>query len=149
VITVGEDQCVLPARCVNCCVNRVGCGTAMKTELTPHISKRKIKKLATQKELEIMNGIGGNRQPASGACAGHKSDGRLYGRVRMESKFTTKKSFVIKRKELDKIRGECQEFEKPVFIIDFTDAAGKTEDRWAVIPHKEWERTINEIDDNR
>lgn len=91
-----------------------------------------------------MSGIGGRVQPNSGSRPGYKSDGRLYDQVRMEAKYTTKKTFPLERADLNKVRGECQGHEKPVLVVDFKDKlTGKTEDRWAVIEYKEWEKIVH------
>jgi hypothetical protein len=143
VITVGTEECAIVPRCIDCCVNRVGSGVAMEPQINTRMSPQKKKRISRQKELGIMNDIGGRRQPASGACSGYKGDVKLEGVTRIENKFTTKNSYILKRKELNKIRSECQGYEKPAFVIDFTDAAGKTEDRWTVIQYTEWEKFIN------
>jgi hypothetical protein len=117
--------------------------------LSQRVPVKKLKRQSQRQERQIMNDIGGRVQPASGARPGYKSDGRLYDKVRMEAKLTNAKAFSLKRSDLDKVRSECQGHEKPALIIDFKNkSTGRTEDRWAVIEYKEWERIVATTDDS-
>jgi hypothetical protein len=139
-------EAALGPYCVDCILNRVlhGILNPSREAAKRKPPSNKMRRQSRKQEREIMDGIGGRVQCASGAVAGYKSDGRLHNRVRMEAKFTYAKSFSIKRSDLDKIRGECEGRESPAFVVDFKDrASGRTQDRWVMIPHKEWERMIN------
>lgn len=149
-IESGEGEGAIGPICVNCLLNRVLHGIVSPTKVkvarppTAHM-----KKLSRKQEEKVMTGVGGRRQPGSGAVPGYKGDGRLKGHIRMEAKFTYAKSFSVKRSELDKIRGECEDGEKPAFVIDFKDkGSGKTKDRWVIITHKDWENMINALAPN-
>lgn len=133
------------ARCIHCAFSKDTC-FAMAT--APPAKKRKgarLRKLAKHQDQEVMAGLEGGRvQPASGSIDGYKSDGRVYASHRIETKFTFAQTFYLERADLDKVRSECWGLERPVLIVDFKDeASGRTEDRWAVIPHKDWERYAN------
>ena len=110
----------------------------------------RVKQLCRKQDQDVMAGLDGGRvQPASGALSGYKSDGRVPGHHRVETKWTAAESFRLKRAELSKIRGECQRLEKPAMVIDFKDkATGRTEDRWVVIPHRDWEKYANAATNN-
>lgn len=113
------------------------------------MSHKRIKKASRAQELQIAWGIaGGRRQPASGAFPGHKGDVRVRDRFRIEAKFTTALSYNVRRVELQKIRSECDGYERPVFVIDFKDQNLRTEDRWALIPYQDWEKLINATHDD-
>ena len=106
--------------------------------------RKKIKKASTKQERQIMKGIGGRVQPASGAMASHKSDGRLRDKVRMEAKFTYADSYRVTLKDLNKLRSECQGSERPAFVIDFIDkSTGLRNDRWVLVTHSDWEKLVN------
>lgn len=105
------------------------------------MKRKRIKRASAAQELEIANGLeGGRRQPASGALLGHKGDVRVRDKFRIEAKFTTSKSYNVKRADLLKIRSECDGFERPVFVVDFKDQNFRTEDRWVLIPYQDWEK---------
>lgn len=96
----------------------------------------KIKKLSQKQERQVMADLGGRTQPASGAKPGHKGDGRLYGHLRMEAKFTLAESYSLKLAELAKLRSECEDMEAPVMVLDFKDrSTGREKDRWAIFPY--------------
>jgi hypothetical protein len=61
----------------------------------------------SRQERETAELIGGRVQKASGAMLSAKGDVRLKGVLRGEMKSTEKKSFILKRAVLDKIRSEC------------------------------------------
>lgn len=123
------------------------CDTAENREyLEPFKTRRrqKIKKASQKQERRIMAGIGGRVQPASGARPGYKSDGRKYGELRIEAKFTYANSYRLTLVDLNKLRSECEGPESPALVLDFKEkATGRTTDSWVVIPHAEWERIIN------
>jgi hypothetical protein len=138
-----SKEATLGPFCINCLVTRVLQG-AIDEPSFARPGAKKIRKLSRRQEHEVMNGIGGKVQPGSGCVDGYKSDGRLRDKVRVEAKFTFGTIYPVKRVDLDKIRGECQGHERPAFVIDFKErVTGKTQDRWVLIPHKDWENMIN------
>jgi hypothetical protein len=148
IINVEDIEAVLDPYCPNCLLNRVMHGFVAE-EIKSRMSAKKIRRASRKQEQQIMDGIGGRVQPGSGCVDGYKSDGRLKGRVRVEAKFTFGTIFSVKRADLDKIRGECQGRERPAFVIDFKErASGKTQDRWVLVPHKDWESMINAAADD-
>jgi len=108
--------------------------------------KRHISKL---QDKDVMDRLGGRVQPASGSLPGNKGDGRVYGRLRVETKYTTKTSYRLDLRELFKIAGEANELEVPVMIIDFKDGeSARTLGRFAVLPFHYFEKVFNETDDD-
>jgi hypothetical protein len=105
---------------------------------------RSRRRAVARQERETAELVGGRVQKASGAVLSAKSDVRLKGVLRGEMKSTEKKSFILKREVLDKIRSECVGMEKPFlslrFINPLTMAA---EDEWVVIPIEHWEHNKN------
>jgi hypothetical protein len=96
--------------------------------------------------------INGRVQPASGALAGYKGDGRVLGSHRIETKYTFASSYRLQLSDLQKIQGECYGRERPAVVIDFKDKrTGKLKARWACIPHTDWEGYANAstVDDQR
>ena len=112
-------------------------------------SRKHRKHLSKKQERRVAEGVGGRAQCGSGALPGNKGDGRVYGRLRIENKFTTKKSYSVKRSDLDKIRAECQGRETPVFQIDFRDPTfNRLEDSWVLIPEQVWRKLIRDTSDD-
>lgn len=102
------------------------------------ISKQRMRRAATQQERETAEALGGYRQTGSGARQGYKGDGRVFGRFRIENKFTTRLSFSVKLRELTKIRAECAAQEVPIFDVQFKEKGTlKTVEHWALIPWSE------------
>lgn len=107
-------------------------------------SKQRLKKASMKQEEETASALGGHRQAGSGSRPGYKGDGRVFGRFRIENKFTTAASFRLKLAELRKIRAECSNQEVPVFDVQFKDRDTlKTIDHWALVPWSEWEKRAN------
>jgi hypothetical protein len=102
---------------------------------------RALKRASVRQEKRLAESVGGRTQPGSGSRTGHKSDVRLFDRLRIEAKLTTKDSYRLALKDLSKIRGECTGRERPVFVVEFKDPQTlMTRDAWALIPLKDWER---------
>ncbi len=120
-------------------------GTIKKEfRLGREFGKQALKKAATKQEESTASDLGGHRQTGSGARAGHKGDGRVFGRFRIENKFTTAKSFGLKLAELTKIRAECAALEVPIFDVQFKDKGTlRTLDHWALVPWAEWKKRAN------
>lgn len=114
----------------------------MKPKRKRHISKIQDK--------DVMERLGGRVQPASGSLIGNKGDGRVYGRFRVETKYTTKASYRLTTAELFKIAGETNDLEVPVLVLDFKDGdSARTIGRFAVVPFTYFEKVANEADDDR
>jgi hypothetical protein len=108
---------------------------------TKKISAKKQKRASIEQETKVMAALGGRRQPGSGAIAGFKGDGRVKGEYRVEMKMTRRDSFRVTRKDLGKIRGECDGLEKPLFVMDFVDPeTGGSADRWVMMPFEEFQK---------
>lgn len=104
-----------------------------------HAPSSRLKKRSRREELKIAADIGGRAQPNSGALPGAKGDVRKRGEHRIESKITGSRQYILTRKLLDKIRGECAMGEKPAFIITFIHKQTlREEDRWVCIPYEDW-----------
>jgi len=100
---------------------------------------KKLRKRARRTEIEIAEDIGGKAQKNSGALPWAKGDVRKKGEHRIEAKTTTRKQYVLKRSELDKIRSECGYGEKPTFIVTFINPeTHRKEDQWALTPYEDW-----------
>lgn len=111
----------------------------------PRAPSRRIRKLSQKQERGVMTELGGRTQPGSGSRPGHKGDGRIFDKYRIEMKLTMSRTFALTRDILNKIRGECSGKEEPVVVVDFKDkATGRTEDRWCVIQYKEFKRIIGD-----
>jgi hypothetical protein len=103
------------------------------------VSKKAQKRASVRQEVEVMEALGGRRQTGSGAVGHLKGDGRVRGKWRVEMKYTRKDSYRVERKELGKIRGECEGLEKPLFVIDFQNGqTGNLEDRWVLVPYEDF-----------
>lgn len=58
-------------------------------------------------ERSVAEDVGGRLQPGSGAPEFYKGDVRKAGDLRVEAKTTSKMTFALKARELDKIRNEA------------------------------------------
>lgn len=102
------------------------------------------KKISMQQEETSAADLGGHRQTGSGSRIGYKGDGRVFGRFRIENKFSTGKEFRLKLADLRKIRAECAALEVPVYDVQFRDAGTlKVIDHWALVPWSEWKKRAN------
>lgn len=114
------------------------------------VSPKRLRKAATKQERRSAEALGGFRQTGSGARPGHKGDGRVKGRFRIENKFTTSKRYAVDLRELTKIRAECAGLETPVFEIEFKEPNTlRPLDRWVLVPRKEWEKLANEASNDQ
>jgi hypothetical protein len=105
---------------------------------------KRTKRASAKQESEIATSMGGRRQPGSGAIPGLKGDVRVKGKLRIEAKYTSNKSYSVTRADLLKIRSECYGSETPAFVIDFKDPGTlRTEERWVLIPFSDWENLVN------
>ncbi len=84
-----------------------------------------------KQEKEIADKVGGKVSKASGASY-QKADVRKYGVVRVECKTTSKKSFRVDEKMIDKLEMDCfGANEIPIIIVEILDGKRKV----AVIPY--------------
>ena len=112
------------------------------TPLAP--SKQRVRRSVTNQESSTAEALGGRRQAGSGSRDGHKGDGRVIGKYRIESKMTTMASTRVQLKDLQKIRAECRGLEVPVFEIEFREKQTlRVKDKWALVPWSEWEKLAN------
>jgi hypothetical protein len=124
-------------------------------EIKLKISERKMHNVAKRQrrssrrqEDSIAERLGGRRQPGSGAIEGVKGDVKVEGKYRIEAKHTKQKSYRVTREELNKIRGECEGTETPLFVIDFVDpSTGRSPDRWVLMPFHRFEQMDEQADD--
>jgi hypothetical protein len=131
------------AMCPTCLMK--GTTTRVTLESPPQTSGarppgKRIRKAARRQERAVAEDLHGRTQKASGACIGSKGDVRVPDVLRGEMKCTTKKSFIVKRDVLDKIRSECVGREKPFVHIQFIHPITLTpQDEWVCIPYEHWE----------
>jgi hypothetical protein len=131
-ITVDSQTTVVGPICLKCQ------GLHTKLMDCPVDDQRARRRVSARQERRVMSDLGGRVQPASGALPGHKGDGRVLFRHRLEMKYTTRRSYTLTRQTLDKIRGECWGPERPALILEFKNNQGVTEDSWAVVPYQDW-----------
>lgn len=105
-----------------------------------HQSAKANKRRAQRQEEELAIDTGGSRQRGSGSLPWAKGDVRKKGSFRAECKFTRAKSYAVTRGTLDKIRSECEYDEYPVLDVSFLDGAGRTDERYIVVPYAVWLR---------
>ena len=85
-------------------------------------------------EQEIAKRLGGKVTPGSGAGM-EKGDVRVKGKLRVECKTTTKKSFSVTVKMLEKIELEAVSCgEDPALVVEFLDEGGKVLQQVAIVP---------------
>ena len=100
---------------------------------------RSLRRRAALTEKRLAEDVGGKVQKNSGALPWAKGDVRKKGSLRLEAKTATTKGYRVMRTDLDKIRGECANGEKPGFLIEFINRlTHKLEDRWILIPYEDW-----------
>jgi hypothetical protein len=102
-----------------------------------------LRKKATKLETSLAESVGGRRHKGSGSLGHLKGDGRLKGKIRMESKFTQCKSFSVTLEDLHKLLCECDYKEDPAFEVTFTEPGTlKIVDQWVMIPRQTWEKYV-------
>lgn len=123
--------------------------TAFFTELPRLRTNHKCLKRASMKqEQKSAEALGGRRQTGSGSRVGHKGDGRVRGRYRIENRFTTAQSHPVKLADLRKIRAECEGLEVPIYDVQFKEKVTlRTIDNWVLIPREHFERLAHGIAD--
>jgi hypothetical protein len=109
--------------------------------------RRAISKLQDRK---VMGALGGRVQPASGSMGGYKGDGRVFGRFRVETKYTVKDTYRLDVRELFKIAGEASDGEVPVMVIDFKEpSSARVRGQFAIVPFHYFEKVSRaETDDD-
>lgn len=110
--------------------------------------RRAISKL---QDKAVMERLGGRVQPASGSLGGNKGDGRVFGRFRVETKYTVNDTYRLDVRELFKIAGEATGTEVPVMVIDFKEpGSARVRGRFAIVPFHYFEKvSCEETDDDR
>lgn len=105
------------------------------------VSAKRQKRASVAQETEVMELLGGRRHAGSGSVAHLKGDGRVRDKYRVEMKYTRKASYRVDRQELNKIRGECDGLEVPLFVMDFVDPiTGGSPDRWVMVPFEAFQK---------
>lgn len=69
--------------------------------------KTKIQKRSMLQERRIAEDVGGREQPGSGSSWSAKGDVRKMGELRVEAKTTSAKTFILKLRDILKIRDEA------------------------------------------
>ena len=113
-------------------------GTPEKEAKARRAPSRKTQKISQRQERSFAEAHGARTTAGSGSLH-EKGDVRQRGQWRCECKTTTKKSFSMKRQVLDKIYGECEHGEFPALDVQFTNDAGRVQDRWVAIPFSKFE----------
>lgn len=97
---------------------------------------KRIKKISKRQEELVAEELGASTQANSGATKHGGADVRDLGVLRIECKFTEKKSYSLKLSELEKVRLQAIKggLEEPVMQINFRDIRTGSDKRFAVIP---------------
>jgi len=105
--------------------------------------RQKIRKKSIKQENQVAKEVGGRRQPMSGAGY-HKGDVKSKLRL-IETKFTGKKSYALKKEDLEKIFYEsvCEESEIPCFWLKM----GRT--NYCILLKDDLEAIIEELKSRR
>jgi hypothetical protein len=151
VIRTGADELVVDGKCIACLVNNQHGGWLEPPKLpSGGPPTKRMKRTSRLQEKRVSDGVGARTSLASGAMASDKSDARIRGVLRIENKFTYGRAFSLTREVLNKIRSECTGAETPMLQIEFKDkTTNRTQDAWACIPHKIWEKMFNELAQHR
>jgi len=118
-----------------------GCGRIFKKaeavtkDYVPRTT-RSPRKMSQSQERRTARQVKGRPTVASGSTPNRREKGDVRADdLRVECKFTGKKSFSLKKEELDKIAGEAQGDEMPVFAVEFRSEKGR--DEYYIVP-KGW-----------
>lgn len=125
------------------------------------VSPKRLKQASMKQEHESAVALGGRRQSGSGARPGNKGDAQVLdqgaidaqqggvGRFRIENKFATGASTVLKLADLRKIRSECTGLEVPLFDVQFKEKITlRTLDNWVLMPRGAFEDLVRKAHDN-
>ena len=105
------------------------------------LSAKATRRRSQRQENELAQTTGGKTQRGSGCLPWAKSDVvKVFEHFRAECKFTRSKSFSITKRLIDKLRGECDFHEVPIFDISFVSPEGRTDERWVCMPYESWVR---------
>lgn len=100
-----------------------------------------LRRRSQKAEVALAKDNGGRVQKGSGALTGLKGDVRVRGKFRIEHKFTQHKSYTLTKSDLDKILGECEGREDPVFVVEFVEPKTlRTTEKFYVIRDSLWSR---------
>lgn len=104
--------------------------------LNPEGKKSKAYIRSSKQEKEIAKRGGGKEVYRSGASAWDKGDVRGYkGRVTVEAKATSCKSFSVTREIMYKLEDAASaKSELPILLIEWLDTYGKPEGELAIVP---------------
>lgn len=91
-------------------------------------------------ERSIAEDIGGRVQPGSGAPEFYKGDVRKAGDLRVEAKTTSKGSYALKSRELEKIRNEALVGGEESWAMQIEFHGTFTKKKYAVIDWQEFLR---------
>jgi len=93
-----------------------------------------VKAKANKTEAKLAERLGGKRQPASGAVAGHKGDVKLEHFL-LDSKETSGGSIMVSRADVVKITREATgENKQPALVFTFHTIADSTPREWVMLP---------------
>lgn len=97
--------------------------------------------ISRKQEEKLAESLGGQRHYGSGNKTGYEGDVRVTGKYRVECKYTSKKSRVLSRSEIGKLRSECSLGEAPMINIQFRNPETlAVEEDWICVPRNEWEK---------
>lgn len=103
------------------------------------LSAKATRRRSQRQERELAEDTGGRVQKGSGSLPWAKSDvTKVFGKFRAECKFTRARSFSLTKALINKLRGECDFHETPVFDISFVTPEGRTDERWICMPYEAW-----------
>jgi len=118
-----------------------------KTEERDRSSPKRRKRASMKQEEQVAVLHGGHRNAGSGSVAGRASDASIRERFRIENKYTAGAGIRVTKADVNKIRGECERGQIPVFQMDFKEPNTlRNLDRWVMVPLEEWTKYIAEAD---
>ncbi len=125
------------------------------------VNPKRLKQASMKQEHESAVALGGHRQSGSGARPGNKGDAQVLdqgtidaqqggvGRFRIENKFASGASTVLKLADLRKIRSECTGREVPLFDVQFKEKITlRTLDNWVLMPRGAFEDLVRKAHDD-
>jgi hypothetical protein len=111
-------------------------------------NKKRRRRKATRQEEDAAELHGGKRHKGSGVLPYLKSDASTRHAYRMECKSTAGVGIRVQRKDIEKLRSECEPGQVPVFLLQYNEPTTlRTQDEWVMVPKKEWEKRVGSTDD--
>jgi hypothetical protein len=149
---VGSEERVLRRSllCHNCIESGIEIDLNMEVAADPEKARESRERIKTSRRLErvLADDLGGRPQPGSGGTRlpGYKGDVRVFGRWRLEHKYTRSlKSYILHLFDLAKIVGLATEAnERPALIVEFERAR----EAFAVIPYSLFKELVNGPENN-